>query len=69
VHKLHVLFVFSSLICMDLVARLIFFNLYGFLRCFLWSLSRFLVLDLENGEKIYIENVIFSLKYMVNHIF
>jgi hypothetical protein len=29
-HNLHVLFVFSCLICMDLLAPLIFFNLYGF---------------------------------------
>jgi hypothetical protein len=29
-HNLHVLFLFSCLICTDLVAPLIFFNLYDF---------------------------------------
>jgi hypothetical protein len=69
-HKLHVLVVFSYLICMDLVATLIFFNLFDlFFRCFYGVLVDFLVLDLEIGERKYIKTIIFSLKYVVSHIF
>jgi hypothetical protein len=55
---------------MDLVGTLIFFNLYGlFLGAFLWSISRFITSRFRNRrEKIY-TNVIFSLKYVVSHIF
>jgi hypothetical protein len=59
-----VLFIWISL------APLTFFYLYGlFLGAFYRVLVDLLLLDLKIGEKKYIKAVIFSLKYVVSHIF
>jgi hypothetical protein len=73
-HKLYVLVMFSCVIFMDVVAHLIFFYLFGLIFCLdaLYGvLVDLLVLDLRfrNRRKKIYRNVIFSLKYMVHHIF
>jgi hypothetical protein len=71
-YKLYVLVMFSCIICINIVAHLIFFDLYGLfyfcLDVLYGVLVDLLVLDprfRNKREKIY-RNVIFSIKYMVH---
>jgi hypothetical protein len=54
--------VFSCPICMDLIALLYSSIFMIYFLGFLWSISSFLVLDLEIGDRKYIKIVIFSIK-------